>query len=186
MLFNSHSNLAGQHSFLSASKAAWLRYDEDKLERSWSSSQAAKRGDELHELAAMLIRLGQFLPNEPKTLNMYVNDSIILGLKPEQTLVYSPNAFGTADAIGFFNPVLRVHDLKTGRTPSHMDQLLVYAAYFCLEYMFLPEELEIELRIYQGNGIKIHTPKHTEIKPIMDKIVQFDKLITKWRMEEAA
>jgi len=134
----------------------------------------------------MAIRLGQPLPNEPKTLNMYVNDSILLGLAPEQPLVYSANAFGTADAIGFFDPVLRVHDLKTGRSPVHMDQLLVYAAYFCLEYMHRPEDLTMELRIYQGNGIKVHQPNHTEIRPIMDKIVHFDKLITQWRMEEAA
>lgn len=186
MLFNSHSNLVGQHSFLSASKASWLRYDEEKLERAWSSQMAAKEGDAKHQLAAMLIQQRVKLADEQKTLNMYVNDAIDLGMNPEQTLYYSPNAFGTADAIYFRNYCLGVHDLKTGRTPVHMDQLMVYVAYFCLEYHYKPVELQIELRIYQGNRVLKMVPKHTDIVPIMEKIVSFDELITKWRMEAMA
>lgn len=185
MLFNSHSNLAGQHSELSASQHSWLRYEIEDLERAWSRKQAAKRGDELHAFAAQAIRLRQRLEDVPKTLNMYVNDAIRDLLVPEQVLYYSPNAYGTADAIGFRNNILRVRDLKTGRTPVHMDQLLVYVCYFLLEYNAgrLDGIADIELRIYQGNSYKEHHPSHTEILPIIDKIVFFDKLITEWRME---
>lgn len=185
MLFNSHSNLAGQHSELSASQSSWLRYDVEDLERAWSRKQAARRGDELHEFAANAIRLGQRLEDVPKTLNMYVNDCIADRLRPEQVLYYSPNAYGTADAIGFRNGVLRVRDLKTGRAVATMDQLLVYVCYFLLEYNAgrIDGIEDIELRIYQGNKFKQHHPSHTEILPIIDKIVFFDKLITEWRME---
>lgn len=185
MLFNSHSNLAGQHSELGASQHAWLRYEVEDLERAWSRKQAARRGDELHEFAANAIRLGQRLEDLPKTLNMYVNDCIKDRLRPEQVLYYSPNAYGTADAIGFRNGILRVRDLKTGRSPVHMDQLLVYVCYFILEYNFgLFDGIEqIELRIYQGNAFKEHIPANTEILPILDRIVYFDKLLTQWRME---
>ena len=41
--------------------------------------------------------------------------------------VYSERFFGTADAISFRNNVLRIHDLKTGKGPVHMEQLEVYA-----------------------------------------------------------
>jgi hypothetical protein len=186
MLFNTHSNLQGQHSFLSASKSSWLRYEVEDLERAWSRAQAAKRGDELHELAANCIRLGQRLEDVQKTLNMYVNDAIRYRMRPEQVLYWSPNAFGTADAIDFRNCILRVWDLKTGRTKADFDQLLTYVAYFCLEYNGgrLDGIEEIDLRIYQGNAIKQLTPKNTDIVPIIDRLLFFDKLVTEWKMEE--
>lgn len=185
MLFNSHSNLQGQHSVLSASNTAWQRYDVEDLERAWSRAQAAKRGDDLHELAANCIRLGQRLEDVQKTLNMYVNDAISLRMRPEQVLYYSPNAFGTTDAIGFKDGFLRVHDLKTGRTKSDFDQLLAYVAYFLLEYNMGTVEgiTDVELRIYQGNGVKVHVPTRPEIVALIDRIIFFDKLITEWRME---
>ena len=33
-----------------------------------------------------------------------------------------------------FNKILRIHDYKSGITPAKMDQLMIYAALFCLEY----------------------------------------------------
>lgn len=185
MLFNSHSNLQGQHSVLSASNSAWLRYEPEDLERAWSRAQAAKRGDDLHALAAECIRLGQRLEDVQKTLNMYVNDAIKLLMRPEQVLYYSPNAFGTCDAIAFRNNFLRIHDLKTGRTKADFDQLMTYVAYFLLEYNAgrLDGVEGVELRIYQGNAVKVYVPSQTEILPIIDRIVFFDRLITDWRME---
>lgn len=120
-----------------------------------------------------------------KTVNMYVNDAIRNRMAPEQVLYYSANAFGTTDAIGFKNRKLDVWDLKTGRTHASFDQLLRYVCFFLLEYNMgkLDGVDEIELRIYQGNGIKIHTPDRTEILPLLDKIVYFDQLVTQWRME---
>lgn len=65
-----------------------------------------------------------------KTLNMYVNDAIGFKMIPEQILFYSENCFGTADTIMFRNRFLRIHDLKTGAIPAHMEQLKIYAALF--------------------------------------------------------
>lgn len=61
---------------------------------------------------------------------MYVNDAIGFKMTPEQPLFYSENCFGTADAISYRNKLLRIHDLKTGLIPAHMEQLMIYAALF--------------------------------------------------------
>lgn len=97
--------------------------------------------------------------------------------KPEQVLYYSNNCFGTADAISFRNNILRIHDLKTGFTPAHMEQLLIYAALFCLEYKVKPSEIQFELRIYQNDEIAIMNPTAEDIVPIIDKIITFDKVL---------
>lgn len=146
--------------------------------------QAIFKGTALHELAAKLIELGQKLPKSKKTLNMYVNDAIGFKMKPEQVLYYSNNCFGTADAISFRNNILRIHDLKTGFTPAHMEQLLIYAALFCLEYKVKPSEIQFELRIYQNDEIAIMNPTAEDIVPIIDKIITFDKVIEKIKREE--
>ncbi len=185
MNFNSHSNLEGKHAFLGASNYHWVNYDEDKVVERYSSMLALKRGTVLHEFAAQCIELGQRLPDIPKTLNMYVNDAIGYKMAPEQILYYSNNCFGTADTIAFRDGYLRIHDLKTGSTPTHMEQLEIYAALFCLEYNKKPSDIEIELRIYQGNEITVFQPTVEDILPIMDKIVTFDKVLSRIQMEEA-
>lgn len=186
MNFNKHSNLAGEHAFLSASKYHWINYDEGKLADSYSKFLATLRGTELHEFAYNCIRLGQRLPKTQKTLNMYVNDAIGFKMTPEQVLYYSDNCFGTADAICFRNGKLRIHDLKTGANPAHINQLMVYAALFCLEYKIKPGDIEIELRIYQNDEVLYHIPEADEILPIMDKIISFDKVINRIKEQEAA
>lgn len=40
--------------------------------------------------------------------------------------------------------MLRIHDLKTGISPVHMDQLLIYAALFCLEYKIKPGSIDTD------------------------------------------
>ena len=177
MIFNNHSDLEGQHAFLGASKYHWINYDELKV-------AATQRGTILHDFACQCIRLGQKLPKSQKTLNMYVNDAISFRMIPEQVLFYSDNCFGTADTISFRNGTLRVHDLKTGIVPAHMEQLEIYAALFCLEYRVKPAEIEMELRIYQNNEVLYHTPTVGDIAPIMDKIVTFDKVIRKIKEQE--
>ena len=104
---------------------------------------------------------------------------------PEQVLYYSENCFGTADAICFRNRLLRIHDLKTGIIPAHMEQLEIYAALFCLEYKFKPSDIDIELRIYQHDEVLCHNPSVEEIVQIMDKIIAFDKAINKVKEREA-
>lgn len=184
MNFNDHSNLVGEHAFLGASKYHWINYDEDKVVDAYKNYTARQRGTRLHEFAAECISLGQKLPKSRKTLNMYVNDAIGYRMKPEQVLYYSPFCFGTADTISFKNGLLRIHDLKTGVIPAHMEQLLVYSALFCLEYRTKPAEIEFELRIYQNDEVLIHKPEVDEIFPIIDKIITFDKLLTKVKSEE--
>lgn len=184
MNFNQHFNLAGRHAFLGASKYHWVNYDDDKLVDTYSKFLAVQRGTELHDIAAKLIKLGLKQPKSKKTFNMYVNDAIGYKMTPEQVLYYSDNCFGTADSISFRNGLLRIHDLKTGVTPAHMEQLMIYAALFCLEYKMKPSEIEMELRIYQSDEVVVHNPEVDEIVPIMDKIVTFDKILTKIKSEE--
>lgn len=184
MNFNKHSNLEGQHAFLGASKYHWINYDEEKIAESYLNHLAAQKGTILHSFAAQCISLGQKLPKSQKTLNLYVNDAIGFKMTPEQVLKYSNNCFGTADAISFRNGLLRIHDLKTGVTPANMKQLMVYAALFCLEYGYKPDEIEIELRIYQNNDHEFFQPPAEDIFVIMEKIVSFDKVIDGIREQE--
>lgn len=177
MNFNKHSNLEGRHAFLGASKYHWVNYEEDKLADAYSKFLAVQKGTTLHAFAAQCIKLGQKLPKSQKTLNMYVNDAIGYKMIPEQPLYYSENCFGTADSIIFRNGLLRIHDFKSGVVPAHMEQLEIYTALFCLEYDEKPEEIDIELRIYQNNEVLIENPEPDRIIFIMNKIVSFDKII---------
>jgi hypothetical protein len=184
MVFNKHRNLDGQHAFLGASKYSWLNYDDDKLISTYMNFQATLRGTVLHGFAAQCITLGQKLPKSRKTLNMYVNDAIGFKMKPEQVLYFSPNCFGTTDAISFRDNLLRIHDFKSGVTPASMKQLYIYAALFCLEYDVEPKDIDMELRIYQNNDIIIDNPDFKEIVCVMDKIKHFDTIIDSLKQEE--
>lgn len=174
MKFNDHSRLTGCHAFLGASQWHWLNYDDDKLVDRYNTYQAAQRGTELHDFAATCIKLGQRLPRSAKTLNLYVNDAIGYHMTPEQVLYFSENCFGTADSICFRNNFLRIHDLKTGETPAHMEQLMIYSALFCLEYNINPNDIDMELRIYQSNEVGVLQPEKIDILNIMAKIKHFD------------
>jgi hypothetical protein len=185
MKWSKHSDLKEKHAFLGASKYHWINYSDDKLVEAYNRFTAAQHGTELHAFAAQCIKLGQKLPRSNKTLNMYVNDAIGYKMRPEQILYYSENCFGTADAITFRNGLLRIHDLKTGTAiPAHMEQLEVYAALFCLEYRVKPGDIDYELRIYQFDDVVVNNPTVEQIGPIVDKIVSFDKLINRIKMEE--
>lgn len=184
MNFNNHSKYEGQHAFLSASKYHWINYDEEKIAESYERAMAVQKGTVLHAFAAQCIKLGQKLPKSKKTLNAYVNDAIGFRMVPEQVLFYSDNCFGTADTIIFRDRLLRIHDLKTGLVPAHMEQLEIYAALFCLEYKMKPADIDMELRIYQNDEIIFHNPTAEDIVPIMDKIITFDKIIRKLKEQE--
>lgn len=183
MIFNKHSSLIGQHAFLGASRYHWINYDLEKMERVYYATLAKQRGDDLHALAHELIRLGVKLPRSHKTLNLYVNDALGYRMSPEQILYYSDNCFGTADAISYRNSLLRVHDLKTGKMPTSEHQLEVYASLFCLEYNFKPFDIQIELRIYQNDEIRVYDADPDLITHIMDKIITFDKRIREIKTE---
>ena len=139
--------------------------------------RAAEKGTLIHEWAKSTIDLGIKQPRSKKTIYAYVNDAIGFQMSTEVVLFYSPYFFGTADSISFRNNFLRIHDLKTGVTPVHMEQLLIYAALFCLEYKVKPGEIQIECRIYQNDDILVTNPTAEDIGPIIDKIVHLNKLL---------
>lgn len=178
MNWNNHSNIEGQHAFLGASKFHWINYSDDKLIESYRNWKAAERGTELHAFAAQCIRLRQKLKGTANLAN-YVNDAIGYGLSPEVPLYFSEYCFGTADAIKFDEKksLLRIHDLKTGTTPAHMEQLYVYTAIFCLEYHIKPIDIQTELRIYQNDDVRIEVPSVEQIVPIMDKAISATKIL---------
>lgn len=177
MNFNKHYELEGKHSFLSASNYHWLNYSEDKLVEVYKNQQAKIRGTLLHEFACNAIRYGIKLSEDGSTLSMYVNDCIQDNMEPEVVLYYSPNAFATADSIAFDGEVLKIYDLKTGKTPASIKQVEVYAGYFCLEYGVNPTEINTHLRIYQNSEIIVHDPDPDEIWNVMDRIIAFDHII---------
>lgn len=182
MNFNTHSDLVGKHAFLSPSNYHWINYNEQKLEARYVAHRAAVRGTELHAFAHEAIRLGIRLPDEERTLNMYVNDAIGYHMSVEQPLYYSPNCYGHADTICFRNDLLRVHDLKTGVLDGSQHQLEVYAALFCLEYILSPHDIGVELRIYQNDNIRVFEPYPETIARIMEKIVAFDQAIEEFKL----
>lgn len=195
MKFNSHPELVGKHAFLSPSGYHWIRYTDDKILDRLETSMSAQHGTRLHEIAAELINLGINLPKTQTTLNMYVNDAIGFRMSPEVSLMASYNAFGTADSISFRKErvkdkvmTLRIHDLKTGVHPAKMDQLKIYAAYFCIEYAVNPNDIHVELRIYQNDDFSftnsIEDPDlGADILTIMGRTLHFDKIITDRRLE---
>lgn len=179
-----HYDLTGKHALLGASKWHWINYDDDRLVRWYKLTLSKVKGVALHEFASQCLKFKQRLPKCKKTLNMYVNDSIDFNMRPEQILYYSDNCFGTADAISFNDNELRIHDLKTGIVPAHMEQLDIYAALFCLEYNYDPMDIFIELRIYQDNKVLLNNKDNEFIKDIMEKIKRFDTIVTDIAMEE--
>ena len=185
MIFTKHSNLEGLHAPFGASQSAWLRYDDEKILATYNNMKAKEMGTRLHAWAKETIDLGIKQPRSKKTIYAYVNDAIGYKMDTEIVLFYSPRFFGTADSICFRNGTLRIHDLKTGVTKVHMEQLMIYAALFCLEYKIKPSDIEIELRIYQSDEVLYHNPTAESISSIMDRIVYLDKMLERLDCEEA-
>lgn len=213
MNFVKHSNWEGKHAILSPSKWQWINYDEEALLKSIVASYAPTVGTILHKYAEERIRseykmqksdkknvmfellrnkVPKFVVNEldmdiifPNLYN-YVNDCIGYGMTPETEMGLSDYAFGTTDCIKFSEKdnVLRIFDLKTGKLPVHIEQLLAYTAYFCLEYRKKPYEFVTELRFYWNNEIIFHNPTPEEIVPWMDKIVSHNNFITRLYKQE--
>ena len=177
MNFNNHSDLNGEHSFLSPSNYHWINYSREKLEAVYLNQRSKERGTVLHAFASIAVEEKIKLANHKKALNMFVNDCIGFKMESEQVLYYSNNSFGTADAISFRDNMLRIFDLKTGVTKASFKQLDVYVALFCLEYGIDPKTIEVETRIYQGNGFEVSIPEPDYILDIMNKIEEFDIII---------
>lgn len=200
--FHNHDRLRGRHAVLAPSQPYWLDYSEEQLEQSYRSKYAQAMGTAAHELAETLITEGIKVKKTDKNMLLvhliqsgipraaididrlflnfmnYVNDAIGFGLEAEQILYYSDSCFGCADTISFKKNFLRIHDYKSGVTPAKMDQLLVYAALFCLEYKIKPGDLEgCELRIYQNDEVIKANPTAEDILPVMDIIIRQSKYL---------
>lgn len=184
MNWNKHFRFEGLHAPFAASNSHWLNYDDEKIIDAYINLQAKTLGTRLHKWAKDTIDLGIKQPKSGKTIYAYVNDAIGFMMDTEVVLFYSENFFGTADAISFRDNTLRIHDLKTGKSPVRKEQLEIYAALFCLEYDVDPNKIDIELRIYQNSKIMCWNPTAEDILAIMDKIVRTDKLIVKFNSEE--
>ena len=180
MNFNQHFRLNGLHAPFSPSQPSWLNYTDEKALDVYSNKKAAEIGTRLHNWAKETIDLGIRQPRSKKTIYAYVNDAIGFRMDTEVVLYYSDRFFGTADAISFKNNFLRIHDLKTGTSPVHIEQPLVYAALFCLEYKIKPSDIKIELRIYQNDEIQIYEPEEGEVEEVMNKIVHLDELLSSY------
>jgi hypothetical protein len=180
MQFNQHRNLEGLHATFSPSQSSWLRYDDEKALEVYANKKAAQMGTRLHAWAKETIDLGIKQPRSNKTLYAYVNDAIGFKMDTEVVLFYSDKFFGTADAISFRDRMLRIHDLKTGKVgnpDSHIEQLEIYAALFCLEYRVKPHDIDMELRVYKNDEVICHEPGADEIAHIMDTIIHHDKML---------
>lgn len=184
MNFTKHVKLEGLHAPFSASSSAWLRYDDNKALEVYQNKKAAEMGTRLHAWAKETIDLRIKQPRSKKTIYAYVNDAIGFKMSTEVVLYYSDRFFGTSDAISFRKNMLRIHDLKTGKNPVHMEQLEVYAALFCLEYKIRPGDIDMELRLYQNDEVIVHKPTAEDILPIMDKIVHLNKMLEEVDAEE--
>lgn len=202
MDWNVHKNVEGRHAFLSPSQYSWIRKSDSELKDAKLNSYATTIGTLVHNYAETCIRFKEELcdsdirmvrldllrngiPAEAidiqfifPTLMRYVNDSIAFGMDPEVVLYYSDNCFGTTDAIQFRRKHLRIHDLKTGLSPAKIDQLMIYAALFYLEYGYKPESIHTELRIYQAGDILLCEPSAAEVREVMGAIVNADRVLS--------
>ena len=133
------------------------------------------------EYATKLVSHLNTIPREVfDALKCYINDGTGFAMTTEQALVYNDKLYGHADTICFRDNFLRIHDLKTGYNPAHMEQLETYAALFVLnygpKYNFKLKDIRIELRMYQWDAITVHNPTVEDIAPIMDKIISINKI----------
>lgn len=136
------------------------------------------REEEISDIGWAYIKHLDTIGNDAiQTVKDYINDGVSLRMNVEEVLYYSDYFFGTSDSLLFKNDKLIIHDLKTGSTPAHMEQLMIYAALFCLQHKIVPGSIEMELVIYQLADKEYYYPGADEILPIMDKIVTIDKAL---------
>lgn len=185
MIFDRYSELEGKHAFLSPSSSSWVRYTPEKLVKVFNNKKAAELGTRLHAFAKEAIDLGIKLPKTKGTLNLYINDSIGYHMQTEVCLYYGPYCWGWVDAISFDEKqrFLRIHDLKTGEHPATMEQLEIYAALFCLVKHYEPEDIKIELRIYQSNEVLVNVPDPLWIKQLSNIIIDYSKILEREERE---
>lgn len=200
MQWKNHLEVSREHSLLSPSQPSFLNLDDEGLLNRYMKSYATEAGTILHKYAEDLIRTRfklennrtekkhvqfelarHYIPNSVididavfPVLRAYVNDGIGFAMIPEKKLVCDPVIlFGTADTICFRDNHLRIHDLKTGTSKVKMEQLLIYAALFCIDYEVNPDEIDIDLRIYQTGqeDVICYKPTKEEMHELIHKLL---------------
>lgn len=210
MQWNDHKQLEGKHAFLGASNFHWVNWNDQIFENRYYSQFSTTIGTAIHALAhdcilnrtklnkhdRHLIEITLYHAYIPKdaydpddilmNLIPFVNDAIGYHMSSEILLYYNNYCFGTCDAISFSEKerILRIHDLKTGTTPAHMEQLLIYAALFCLEYHKNPHKFKTELRIYQNFNIIVEEPDANDIETFMNLIQERSQTIMSYLERE--
>ena len=210
MQWNDHKQLEGKHAFLGASNFHWVNWNDQIFENRYYSQFSTTIGTAIHALAhdcilnrtklnkhdRHLIEITLYHAYIPKdaydpddiliNLIPFVNDAIGYHMSSEILLYYNNYCFGTCDAISFNEKerILRIHDLKTGTTTAHMEQLLIYAALFCLEYHKNPHQFKTELRIYQNFNIVVEEPDANDIETFMNLIQERSQTIMSYLERE--
>lgn len=202
MLWNNHQELEGKHAFLGASQYHWTNWSDDLLVKRFFGQYSQEIGTAIHDLAnncikslttinendVHLVEMWLNMNHIPKgaydakailmNLIPFVNDAIGFQMDSEVILFYSYDCFGTTDAIVFDekHKILRIHDLKTGITPAHMEQLYIYAALFYLEYFprykVKPSQCTTILRLYQNCEITEQTTGENLDPAVIEKYMQ--------------
>ena len=210
MQWNDHKQLEGKHAFLGASNFHWVNWNDQIFENRYYNQFSTTIGTAIHALAhdcilnrtklnkhdRHLIEITLYHAYIPKdaydpddilmNLIPFVNDAIGYHMSSEILLYYNNYCFGTCDAISFSEKerILRIHDLKTGMTTAHMEQLLIYAALFCLEYHKNPHQFKTELRIYQNFNIVVEEPDANDIETFMNLIQERSQTIMSYLERE--
>ena len=207
MQWHEHSEIEGKHAFLSPSKKSWLNYDAEKLAASYENSWATEIGTALHAFAEIRIKRRKRLTKSCKdsvdqflyesgipeklidvdkyfdNLALFVNDAIGFRMDSEVGLKISNECFGHTDAISYDekNKILRISDYKSGITEPSMDQLLIYAALFFIEYQrelrLELSQLKVELRLYYQEQVLYYEPDEEVMAHIVDTVVCQNKTV---------
>ena len=169
-----------EHAMFSPSQPSWLHDTDEEFAARYSNKKAAELGTRYHEDAARMIqnrwRMSKSSDPVADNVRAYINDAIKYQMLPEVRLEGTQDFFGTADTIIFRRGLLRVHDLKTGTTKPHMDQLRLYAAYYCMQYGINPNDIQMDLRFYQNNEIVCYEPEFGVIADIISEVRHKDEL----------
>lgn len=133
--------------------------------------------DMITDYGEKLLKCLRQVPSEVfETVKLYVNDAIGFKMTPEEVVYYSDDIYGCSDAISFSSNFLRIHDLKTGSSnQDHIEQLLNYAALFCLQHKLDPKKIQSQLRVYKNGEAIIYDPNPDDIQIVMDSIVIVNK-----------
>ncbi len=155
MRFVNHRDLEGKHAFLGASKSTWLRYDDDKVIKTYRNARQL-----LLVLSSMRLLLGifvwGFLSGDHRLLSGCSSMMRSVWRAPEQVLYFSPTLSGTADAISFdltlnccVSTISRPDTARPSRAARDLSRFAVLPGYNVAL-------IGMHLRIYQNSEVRLH------------------------------